>query len=328
VIAQTPFRTVDIAHYRKDLGGSNHRHPQEVDLDCSIDEDILRRDFTVNAIAVNRSGAVMPITAVEDIDNKVLRLVGTPFARFEDDALRIMRAYRFAATKGLTIHPETRNAIKVKRELLKYISPERIREEFFKILVSPGSLCVLRQMRDDHIFDIILPEFVPCIDSKQHSKYHEYTVAEHIFQVVAGIDGIEPEPTIAAFFHDIGKPLAYFVGDDDQPHHYGKKEYDQLNHEIESKMIAQRVLKQWGCSSQFIEDVCTLVEYHMAPFWDQPSKKRIKKLLNIMGVQRFKWLINLRFADRDGSGTRSYHEQVTQEFIVKHAEERIKHGKV
>jgi len=305
VIVDTGVRTVDVAHYRKDIGTGNHRHPQEVDLDCSVDDDILRRDFTVNAIAVNRSSAVMATTSLEDVKNDTLRLVGDPFKRLEEDALRIMRAYRFSATKGLIIYPETRNAIRVKRELLKHVSSERIREEFFKILLSPGYALrtCLDQMIDDHIFDIILPEFVPCINSVQNPKYHMHSVANHIIQATVVTPAVL-ELRVAAFFHDIGKPLAYFVGDDDQPHHYGKAEYDQLNHEMESSRIARKVLRWWGCSNLFIGDVCSLIENHMAPFWENPTKKRFKKLLNTMGVQRFRWLIELRCADRIGSGTR------------------------
>lgn len=311
VVVQTLERTVEIAYYRKDIGTGNHRHPREIDFDYSIAEDVLRRDFTVNAIAVNRSGTIMATTSFEDIENKIIRLVGDPFKRLEEDALRIMRAYRFAATKGLQIHPETRNAIKVKRKLLKHISPERIGEEFFKILMGRGVDQILTQMTNDYIFDIILPEFVSCIGSEQHSKYHKYTIANHIIKIVSRIfsHNHDLEVRVAAFFHDIGKPLVYFMSDDNQPHHYGKKEYDQLNHEIESKGIAYRVLSGWGCSSKFIKDVCTLVECHIIFFWDNPSKRQIKKLLNVIGIQGFEWLVALQYADRCASGTRSYLEQ-------------------
>ncbi len=243
---------LEITTFRTEGTYSDGRHPDEVKFTRTLQEDLRRRDFTVNAIAMSpRTGAVDPYGGTDDLQKKIIRCVGDPYERFSEDALRILRAARFASTLDFEIEEETARAMHELTPLLARVSAERIAAELIKLLCGVGVHRVLMQFRE--LVAFIVPELRDSFGFEQRTKHHCYDVYTHTVGVVSYTP---PEPVLrlAAFFHDIGKPRAYHIKENGRGSFRG--------HPDVSEQIARDVMHRLKLSNAIIRDVCILVREH------------------------------------------------------------------
>lgn len=243
---------LEITTFRIEGTYSDGRHPDEVRFTRTLQEDLRRRDFTVNAIGVSpRTGTVDPFGGTDDLQNKIIRCVGNPYERFSEDALRILRAVRFASTLDFEIETETARAMHELTPLLAGVSAERIAAEFTKMLCGVGVHRVLTQFCE--IIAFIVPEIRDSFGFPQKNKHHCYDVYMHTAGVVSYIP---PEPVLrlAAFFHDIGKPRAFHIKENGRGSFRG--------HPAAGEEIARNVMHRLRLPNAIIRDVCILVREH------------------------------------------------------------------
>ena len=275
----------EVTTFRIDGKYSDSRHPDKVTYTKDIDSDLSRRDFTLNAMAYNeRVGLIDPFGGAFDLIRGEISCVGNANDRFKEDALRIMRALRFASTYGFTISERTNEAIHINKKLLNNIAAERIREELCKIVMGKGVLGVLLNYSD--IIATIIPEIEPCIGFQQNNPYHQYTVYDHIAHAVSNYSGDDQSVKLALLLHDIGKPLCY-TEDEKGGHFYG--------HGVYCHDVAEKVMERLRFDNRTSDEVLTLVLYHDAII--EPTTKAIKRWLNKIGPQRFCQLMDVRMAD-------------------------------
>lgn len=276
---------IEITTFRTDEKYEDHRSPSAVTFTASLEADLARRDFTMNSIAYNpERGLVDVYGGKNDIENRVIRCVGNPLERFEEDALRILRALRFAATFSYKIEPKTEAAMFQKKELLKFISWERIRDEFSKILVGHSGWQVIDKYRD--IIAVFIPEIYPMFDLVQKTDYHDSDVWTHtVNTVMCAPDGLELR--LAAFFHDIGKPLAEKL--------FGTEKHQFINHPKISWEMTEEILRRLRYDNNLIQLVAVLVRNHNSAI--PKTTSQIKRVLNRIGEQAFFYLLSLKEAD-------------------------------
>lgn len=275
----------EITTWRIDGKYSDNRRPENVTFTPSLEEDLKRRDFTINAMAFDGEEVIDPFGGKEDLKNGIIRAVGDPNERFEEDALRILRALRFASKLGFEIETKTAVAMHEKKELLKEISAERIFSELKLILCGKDATKVLLDFSD--IIGQIIPEIKPTIGFEQHNKHHVYDVYTHTAVAVGSID---PDPTLrlTMLLHDIGKPDVYHF-EDGQGHFYGHPEV--------SAEIARTVLNRLKCDNATKDTVLTLIKEHDNRF--PPEKKSVKRMLGKVGEHNYSLLMKVKRADTD-----------------------------
>lgn len=277
------YKPIEITTFRVDGAYSDSRHPDSVMFTKNLSDDLQRRDFTINAMAFNqRVGLVDAFGGVDDIKNMVIRCVGEPQKRFNEDALRIMRALRFAAVLDFAIEPATATAIHQCKCLLKNIAAERIAVELNKFLCGN---CEKNLLEFYDVFAEIIPEVAVCAGFQQYTKFHNRDVLAHI---AATITAIRPEKhmRLAMFFHDLGKPEC-FVFRNGSGHFKG--------HAFASYDIAERTLKLLKYDNDTTKKVLFLVRNHDIEITD--DKIVIKKLLSKFGEQALVDLIDVHIAD-------------------------------
>lgn len=275
----------EITTYRVDGDYSDARHPDMVRFSSSLSDDLSRRDFTVNAMAYNdEEGLIDPYGGMADLEYGVIRCVGVPSERFCEDALRILRALRFASTLGFSIEPATAEAILKGRRLLTEIAPERIAAELMKLLCGEKVDFVLRRYRS--VIAVFIPELQGTFDFEQNNKHHNRDVYRH---TVAAVKNIEPDPLLRTvmLFHDIGKPISQIVD------RHGVSHYK--NHPILGAAMTEEILRRLCMPRIFVEEVCTLIRYHDLRL--QPDPAEIKRYLNLLGVKAMRKLYKIRLAD-------------------------------
>lgn len=290
VLARTENFSVDITPFRIEGEYKNYRKPEEVIFSKDVRDDIKRRDFTINAILYNGE-FIDYVGGIEDLKNKIIRAIGDPEERIKEDALRILRAVRFASKYDFEIEDGLKSAIISNVSLLKNISYERIRDEFVKILLDKNVKLGINLLKELHILDIILPEILETYDYDQNSKYHENNLYEHILNVV----GYSPEVLeirLAALLHDLGKPSTFSMGEDGVAHYYG--------HEVESSEIARKVLKRFRFSNEIIKNVRILIENHMT-FQSVMTDRALRRQIRKVGSDNILNLYDLMVADRLGT---------------------------
>lgn len=287
--------SIEITTFRIDGEYSDNRHPKKVLFTSKLENDLSRRDFTINAMAYStRTGVVDLFGGKQDIENKIIRAVGDAEIRFEEDALRIMRALRFSAVCGYKIEESTAKAIHVKKELLKNISGERIADEMNKLLCGDcGKL--LREFSD--VFAVIIPEIRECVGFLQHSKYHDRDVWEH---TVAAVEAIEPERNLrfAMLLHDLGKPACY-VNENGVGHFKG--------HAAVSKKICQRVMSELKYDRETADKITLLVERHDIPMGN--DEKTVRHRIAQFGEKTFFELLKIHIAD-DSAKSPQYQNRI------------------
>ena len=282
VINHIPY---ECTTFRIDGNYSDNRRPDKVEFTTDIVQDLSRRDFTVNAIAYNpKTGLVDPFGGAEDIKARVIRCVGNADDRFDEDALRVMRALRFASVYGFVISEDTSNAIHRKAENLNNIAAERINTELCKLLCGQGVLDILLNYSD--VISAIIPEIKPCVGFNQNNRYHQYTIYDHIAHAVSNYKGSDVIIKIALLLHDIGKPTCY-TEDENGGHFYG--------HGVPSRDIAERIVERLKFDNRTKKDVVELVLYHDAVI--EPTIKVVKRWLNKVGEEQLFRLLDIRMAD-------------------------------
>ena len=278
--------SLEITTYRTETGYSDNRHPDKVDFTDKVEDDLSRRDFTVNAIAYSPSaGFADPFDGRSDIEKEVISCVGEADKRFGEDALRILRALRFSSVLGFEIDSQTSESIHRNFHLLKNISVERIFTELSKLLCGKDAGKILREYEDVIFF--ILPELKPVKNCTQNHERHVYDVWGHTVAAVENIDPL-PELRFAMLFHDSGKPKCKSTDEKGTDHFY--------SHGKESTKIACEILTRLKTSTKFRNKVCSLVEYHdFLPH--KISKKTYKKYIGKLGADTVKQLFKVREAD-------------------------------
>ncbi len=275
----------EVTTYRLDGEYSDARHPDAVSFSSSLRDDLSRRDFTVNAMAYNDTdGLIDYYDGQKDLHYGVIRCVGVATNRFAEDALRILRALRFASTLGFSIESSTSAAILSGRKMLSAIASERITDELLKLLCGEKVDFVLRRYRS--VFTVFIPELLGTFDFEQNSKHHNRDLYRH---TVAAVKNIEPDPLlrITMLFHDIGKPMTRTV---DQ---FGVAYYK--NHPMLGAAMTEEILRRLCLPRRFIEEVTTLIRYHDVQLCQ--DSVLIKQLLGTLGVETVQRLFQVERAD-------------------------------
>ncbi|GEM46082.1 CCA tRNA nucleotidyltransferase [Deinococcus cellulosilyticus] len=255
-----------------------------------LEDDLRHRDFTINALARSTSGLVDPTGGLQDLQNRILRMTSPVI--FEQDPLRLLRAIRFVAKLDFEIEPATLQTMTTQAHLLDQVSPERVQEEWLRLLRCPNADAVLRALRisrDTGILDRIFPEFAPCIGFEQHNPHHQFTVDEHIFAAVhhAVRRGFSLRTRLALFFHDIAKPACFSRGANGVGHFY--------EHEHVGARMTREILTRLKFSTHWIDSVRKLVRNHMRPPTD-PSRKALRRFMNDLG-EAWEDALDMREAD-------------------------------
>lgn len=290
----------EVTTYREDGEYKDHRRPMGVTFTSSLKEDLKRRDFTINAMAYNDTeGLVDLFGGKEDLANGILRCVGEARDRFNEDALRILRALRFSAQLNFELEEETQEAMREKCRFLRDISAERIQVELTKLLVSAHPEKLLNGY-ELGITKVVLPEFDAMMQTPQQHPYHCYNVGLHTMEVVKNID---PEPILrwAALLHDVAKPLCRTRDDQGVDHFYG--------HDVRGEKMADEVIKRMKLDNHTLHAVCTLVRIHDQWFSLPVKKSAVKKKLNQIGADLFLDLLKLNRADGLGQAPKKWKEK-------------------
>jgi len=293
------LKTIEITPYREEAKYSDKRHPDEVKWAKTLEEDLKRRDFTINALAMRvekeKTEIVDLFEGQKDLKNKIIRAVGNPEDRFNEDALRIMRAIRFSAELDFDIEEKTEKALKEKSGLLEMISKERIRDELVKMLMSGHPDKGFEKMRETGILRYVLPELEEGYGCCQN-KHHIYTVWEHnIRALMHAVSKNWPlEIRLASLLHDIGKPR---VKEGEGP------DSTFYSHEIVSAKMAAKMMSRLKFSNKFREKVLKLVRWHLF-FSDTEviTLSAVRRIIRNVGSENIWDLMKIRFTDRVGMG--------------------------
>jgi len=311
------LKVIEITPYRKESTYSDHRRPDNIEWSKTLDEDLKRRDFTINAIAydLKEHRLTDPWNGVGDIAEKTLRTVGKPQDRFEEDGLRIMRAVRLFTELQFAIDYETMTAISEKASLLKEISAERVRDEFIRIIKSPRPDEGLALMQKLGLLTVIIPELEEGVGIAQNQA-HAYTVWEHLLRTVehAAQKDYPIEVRLSALFHDIGKPRSRRFDE-------GKKDWTFHGHEVIGAKMTEKIMERLKFPKNLTEDVVKLVRWHMF-FSDteQISLSAVRRMVRNVGKDRIWKLMDVRACDRIGTGRpkespyrlRKYHAMIEE----------------
>ncbi|MCR5289839.1 MAG: HD domain-containing protein [Treponema sp.] len=291
-------KEIETTTFRTESDYSDGRHPDSVSYAATIEEDLSRRDFTMNAIAVNlQDGTIVdPYGGQQDIKKKIIRTVGNPIDRFTEDGLRPIRALRFSAQLNFKIEPETFNAIQnpLVREKTKQISIERFRDEFIKMLHATTPSIGLHFMEQTGVLNEFIPEFTPCRNCIQGDNrgFHDFDVMDHCFYACDGAPKNNTTVRLSALFHDIGKPsVKKSIHVDNEIH------YTFYNHESESAQMTKDIMRRLKFPNATIEAVCHLVKNHMFFYEPTWSDAAIRRFLVRVKPECIADLFDLRIAD-------------------------------
>ncbi|MBQ7583450.1 MAG: HD domain-containing protein [Lachnospiraceae bacterium] len=290
------YRGYEVTTYRIDGEYEDSRHPKEVTFTEDLKEDLRRRDFTINAMAYNeKSGLVDEFGGEEDLSRRIIRAVGDPYERFTEDALRILRAYRFAAQLGFGIDLDTEEAASKLRQNLRNISAERIQTELTKLICSAHPDVIL-DMYKAGITEVILPEFDECMRMDQKSRHHLYNVGEHTIRALmvnAEFSGVDFDGDTlryiryALLFHDFGKPAAMTEDEDGARHFKG--------HAVISERMAIDIMKRLKLDNDTIHTVAALVRWH--DHRPEATKANVRRAMHKIGPDIYRLLFPVRIAD-------------------------------
>lgn len=299
---------IEVTTFRKDISYSDGRRPDSVSFTDDLKEDLKRRDFTINAIAYSKeSGIVDYFGGIKDIENRLIRAVGNPFERLNEDYLRILRAVRFATQLDFIIDSETSNACMQLAHGLEKVSVERIRDELFKILLSEKPSRGFLIMRSLGLLREIIPELIPAIGFDQRNPHHDRSVFQHTLTVLDNTPNIL-HVRLAALLHDIGKPYTFTVDQYGIGHFYG--------HDKMSVKIGREFLLRLKCPTKLIERTLNLVREHMVHH-PELRKKGLKRQLQRVGEDNIYNLIDLQIADRlSKSGSRDISKLLDKRRVI------------
>lgn len=287
LMEKEPF---EVTTYRIDGEYEDHRRPNDVTFTTNLREDLMRRDFTINAMAYNeKDGLVDLFGGMEDLGKKIIRCVGNPDDRFDEDALRMLRAVRFAAQLGFTIEEPTMDAIRRKYSFLKDISAERIQVELTKLLISdhPEKLLTAYELGMTRVF---LPEFDAMMETPQNNPHHLYNVGNHTMEVVKNIEA-DKVLRLAALLHDVGKPQTRSTDQKGIDHFY--------DHYEAGGKKAEEILRRLKYDNHTIKSVRHLIEWHDYRWEDESyaGMAKVRRMVSKVGIDSFEPLLKLQRAD-------------------------------
>ena len=299
--SQNPY---EITTFRKERGYSDRRHPDKVTWGESLKEDLSRRDFTINAMAlqpITKDQLVItdfkiidPFDGQKDLAAKLLRAVGDPQTRFSEDALRLIRGIRLAAELGFTIEPQTFQAIKNQAVLIKKIAPERIKEELFKILKSDYPAEGFTLLLSTGLLEILIPELIRGYGVAQ-ARHHLYDVWTHSLMSLKYCPSRDPLARFATLIHDIGKPLVA-RGEGENRTFY--------NHEVAGASIAKNLAARFRFSRKEAEKLWLLVRWHQFSCDERQTDSAIRRFIRNVGKENLNDILSLRIGDRLGGGAK------------------------
>lgn len=313
---------VEVTTFRTEQNYTDSRHPEVVEWGKTIEEDLARRDFTMNAIAlkINSSkylspapsftplpeGEVLgegeyeivdPYDGRKDIEQKIIRAVGDPDKRFKEDALRLIRAIRLSTQLGLIIEPKTLEAIKHDAQLLEHISKERVRDELLKILASAYPYEGITLLKNTGLLEYILPELLEGVGVSQErpGRHHKDDVFTHNLLSLKHTPSKDPIVRLAALIHDIAKPRVASIDNEGYIIFH--------NHEIEGAKMAYKISEQLRLSKKDRQKIFMLVRWHMFTVDEHTTDASVRRFIRRVGVDNISDMIDLRIGDRLGSGT-------------------------
>ena len=276
----------EVTTYRVDGKYEDSRHPSEVTFTRSLQEDLLRRDFTINAMAYNDiEGLVDIFGGLEDLNQKTIRCVGDAMARFGEDALRILRAVRFAAQLGFEIEEDTQRGITELAPTLANISAERIQVELIKMLTSPNP-GMLKSAYELGITKVILPEFDTMMQTTQENPHHKYSVGEHTLKAIGAIRA-DKVLRLTMLFHDIAKPMMKTMDENGVAHF--------KMHDSKGAEMTKQLLRRLKFDKDTMNKVVRLVQYHEYRMPAEP--KNVRRAMNKIGEDLFPYYLEVRMAD-------------------------------
>lgn len=294
IVARIGNEEYEITSTRKEADYIDNRHPEEVIFGVPLEEDLKRRDFTINAMAMDSKGNIIDSFDGKkcfDLENHLIKTVGAPETRFREDPLRIMRALRFSITKGFQLDAATQKAMVDCKDMLNSISKERITAELRKILTAGVDIQPYFANSDMmEIIKVIIPELEPCMHFEQHNKYHHQDVYNHILSVVDNCKTDKFEVKLAALLHDIGKPQTYVTDAEGWGHFYG---HAKVSREIAETVIEERL----SLTAREKDLVLNLVEHHDMEV--HVTEKCARRMLNKFNRDFLADFCILRQADRD-----------------------------
>lgn len=279
---------LEVTTYRTEGNYIDNRHPESVEFVSNIKEDLSRRDFTVNALAYNNKvGLLDYFNGIEDINNKIIKAVGNPNKRFQEDALRMLRAIRFSCQLGFEIEEETYSAIKTNYKLIKNISLERVRDELCKILISNNPCQGVNMLKDTGILQIIIPEINSLVGYTPRCNNHNRDVFNHTLDVISNTSSNDLILRLSALFHDVGKlntlkelpnGHCYFPG-----------------HAQEGAVICKPILSRLKFDNNTIDKVSKIIYDHLVLDVNyMPTDGEIKRLLRRVGPENIFTLLNFK----------------------------------
>jgi len=305
VVLQSQKLTIQITTYRTEEKYTDKRHPDVIVWGKTLEEDLSRRDFTINAMAlriengklkVEKDNLVDPFDGQKDLRNKLVRAVGDPDKRFREDALRLLRATRFATTLGFKIEDKTAAAIKKNAKALLLISGERIRDELFKILGSENAADGILLARDLGLLQIILPELNECftVEQKSPQRHHIYDVGTHCVMSLRNCPSKDTITRLATLLHDTGKAKVAAVTEE------GVRTFH--NHELVSSRQALQIAKRLHLTNTQREKLFKLVRWHQFSVNENQTDKALRRFIRNIGIENIEDMMDLRIGDRLGGG--------------------------
>lgn len=307
------YDVIEITTFRIESKYSDRRRPDEVKFAKTLEEDLSRRDFTINAIALritrnmeretqidtrstlraSRFVIIDPYNGREDIKNKIIRTVGDPHERFDEDALRMMRAIRFHAELGFAIEKNTFEAIQKYHSHMQHIALERTKDELAKIIISDNPAEGIEMLHQTGLLNYVIPELEKGVGVAQN-RHHIYTIYKHSILALKHCPSSKLEVRLASLLHDIAKPQTK----------RGEGEYATFyNHDHVGARVAEKILSRLRFSNEVIQKVKLLVDQHMFYYNpDEVGESSVRRLIQKVGLENMKDLMDVRIADRLGSG--------------------------
>ncbi len=307
--------SVEVTTFRRESGYSDRRHPDQVFFVRNVEEDLARRDFTVNAMAYSpKRGLCDPFGGRGDLEAGILRCVGEAGRRFEEDPLRILRALRFRAVRGFRPEEKTERALRQRYESLKEVSQERITAEMQKLMCGRYTAAVLDEYRD--VFGCLIPELVPMFGFEQYSPYHNRDVWHH---TLAAVEDIPPVPVLrmTMLLHDIAKPVVFILDDNGRGRFVG--------HPQRGAEMAEQILRRMRFPNQIVRQIVRLIRFHDVKL--KPRRPEVRRMLSLLGEEGFEDLLAVKHADACGKYEKYIGEaEAKNEALRKCAQEILRDG--
>lgn len=288
----------EITTFRSEKGYSDFRHPDTITWGKTIEEDLSRRDFTINAIATDGKKIVDPYDGQKDLKLKLIRAVGNPQLRFQEDALRLIRAVRIATELGFMIEPETFLSMKKYAGLIKEISAERIKDELLKLLSAVFAADGILLLKNTGLLNVLLPELDACfsIEQKSPQRHHIFDVGTHLVESLRYCKSQDPIVRLATLLHDVGKSHTF--------HRDATGLITFYNHEVVSTKLVRKIVGRLRLPNKQSEKIIILVRWHQFSVDERQTDSALRRFIRRVGKENLNDMLSLRIGDRLGGGAR------------------------